>query len=77
MDINSIFGWVGTILIAGAYWLNSTKRVESTSCVYQLMNLFGAIGVGFNVFHQAAWPAVALQATWGIIALYSLLKKKT
>ncbi|MDO8520719.1 MAG: hypothetical protein Q7S52_01260 [bacterium] len=80
MDFYSILGWLGTILIVGAYWLNSTKRVESTSRAYQLMNLLGAIGVGFNVFHQAAWPAVTLQVIWGIIALYSLcsslLKKK-
>ncbi|MEK7118142.1 MAG: hypothetical protein AAB869_00880 [Patescibacteria group bacterium] len=76
MDVYSILGWVGTILIVLAYWLNSTKRVESTSVAYQAVNLLGAIGVGFNVFHQAAWPALALQVTWGIIALSSLLKKK-
>ena len=73
MDTYAILGWIGTVLIVGAYWLNSTKRVESTSVVYQLMNLFCAIGVFFNVFHQAAWPAVALQVIWGIIALHSLL----
>lgn len=76
MDIYSILGWPGTVLIVLAYWLNSTKRIESTSPLYQCMNLFGAIGVGINVFHQAAWPAVALQVIWGIIALTSLFKKK-
>ena len=38
------------------------------------MNLFGAFGVGVNVFHQQAWPAVALQVVWGIIAIISLIK---
>ncbi len=77
MDIYSILGWVGTALIVGAYWLNSTKRIESTSKAYQLMNLCGAVGVFFNVLHQEAWPAVVLQVIWGIIAIHSLLKKKS
>lgn len=73
MDIYSILGWAGTALIVGAYFLNSTKRIESTSVIYQAMNLGGAIGVGLNVFHQAAWPALTLQIIWGIIALSSLI----
>lgn len=75
MDIFSLLGWLGTVLIVGAYFLNSTKRISSTSNVYQLMNLFGAVGVGFNVFHQSAWPALTLQCVWGIIAVYTLFSK--
>ena len=33
------------------------------------MNLLGAIGVGVNVFHQQAWPAVALQIVWELLPL--------
>jgi len=69
-----IFGWIGTFLIVLAYFLVSYKKVDGSSKVYQAMNLFGAIGVGINVFHQQAWPAVALQIVWGIIAIFSLIK---
>jgi len=50
------------------------RRVSGNSKTYQAMNLFGAFGVGVNVFHQQAWPAVALQVVWGIIAIISLIK---
>ena len=40
------------------------------------MNLLGAIGVGVNIFHQQAWPAIALQVVWGIIAIAALTKKQ-
>ena len=40
---------------------------------YQAMNFFGALGVGVNVFYQAAWPALALQVVWGIIAVIALV----
>ena len=76
MDIFSMLGWVGTVLVVGAYFLNSTKRLGSASRTYQLMNLFGAVGVGFSTYHQAAWPAVMLQLIWGMIAIWSLLKKE-
>lgn len=74
MDFYSIFGWVGTALIVTAFFLNSTERLDSASRAYQLMNLVGAIGVGFNVYRQGAWPAVATQCTWGAIAIYTLAK---
>ena len=69
-------GWIGTILIVLAYFLISHQYVTGKSKIYQLMNLFGAIGVGINVFHQEAWPALALQITWAIIAIISLIRPK-
>ena len=71
-----IVGWVGTFLIVLAYFLVSYKKVDGSSKIYQAMNLLGAIGVGVNVFHQQAWPAVALQVVWGIIAIVTLIRKQ-
>lgn len=70
----TIVGWIGTFLIVLAHALVSTKKVEGTSVVYQVMNLFGALGVGINVFYQSAWPAVVLQIVWGIVAIGVLVK---
>jgi hypothetical protein len=76
MDIFSFLGWTGSALVLLAYWLNSSKYIEATSVSYQLMNLLGAIGLGINVFHQAAWPSFVVNAVWGVIACYALVKKK-
>ncbi|HEY5588290.1 MAG TPA: hypothetical protein VIK86_04960 [Candidatus Paceibacterota bacterium] len=69
-------GWVGTFLIVLAYFLVSNNKISATSKRYQLLNLLGAIGVGFNVFHQSAWPAFTLQVVWAIIAIIALIKIK-
>ena len=69
-------GWIGTILIVVAYFLVSNNKISATSKRYQLLNLLGAIGVGFNVFHQSAWPAFALQVVWAVIAIIALIKIK-
>ncbi|MFA6514867.1 MAG: hypothetical protein WCT42_01210 [Candidatus Paceibacterota bacterium] len=67
-------GWVGTFLIILAYFLVSNNKIKADSKGYQLINLFGAIFVGFNVFHQQAWPALVLQIVWAIIAIVSITK---
>jgi len=72
--ITETAGWIGTGLVVLAYVLVSTKRVHGTSVSYQLLNLFGAIGVGANVLYQHAIPSLALQAIWACIALFALLK---
>jgi hypothetical protein len=71
-----IIGWIGTFLIVAAYFLVSTKKIGSQSNLYQLFNLLGAIGIFVNVFRKGAWPAVALQVIWGIIAIISLFKNR-
>lgn len=65
-------GWVGMSLIVLAYFLISNQYVGGNSAVYQFMNFFGALGVGVNVFYQKAWPALALQVVWALIAIVSL-----
>jgi hypothetical protein len=75
MEIFSqIIGWVGTFLIVLAYFLVSNNKVKPDSKIYQFMNLFGSIGVGFNVFYQKAWPGFILEVIWGIIALITIIK---
>ncbi len=69
-----IVGWIGAFLIVLAYFLVSYTSVQSSSRVYQLMNLVGAIGIGINTFYQEAWPSFSIQIVWGIIAIIALVK---
>jgi len=69
-------GWIGTMFTVLAYFLVSRQYATTKIKVYQFMNLFGSVGVGINVFHQEAWPALALQITWAIITVASLIRPK-
>ena len=68
-------GWLGTVLIVAAYGLNVTGRLKATDRAYLLCNLAGAVCVGLNVYSQGAWPALALQVVWGLIAIGSLIRR--
>lgn len=72
--IVEIIGWIGTILILTAYFLVSTERLKPKANSYILMNLFGAIFIGVNVFAHQAWPTVALEVVWGGVAIIGLVK---
>lgn len=71
---SEIVGWIGAFLVIAAYFLVSTKKLSPTSTTYQLMNLLGALGVGVNVLVQKAYPSLAIQIVWGLIALFALYK---
>ncbi|MEK7624928.1 MAG: hypothetical protein AAB467_01100 [Patescibacteria group bacterium] len=69
-----IIGWIGTILIVTAFFLNEQGKIKSKSRAYQVVNLFGAMFIGVNVLYQRAWPALGLQFVWGLIAIFELIK---
>jgi len=74
--ILEIIGWLGTGLILIAYFLVSIKKIEPTSKIYQLLNLFGAIGVGVNSLVHRALPSVGINLAWMLIAIYALINSK-
>lgn len=69
-----IIGWIGTVSILFAYFLNSIQKISSESKSYQLLNLLGAVFVIANVLYHRAYPSVALNIVWAIIALSALIK---
>lgn len=71
--IVQIIGWAGAVLVILAYVLVTSDKIEGESKLYQVLNLFGAVGVGVSVFQQKAWPALAIQVVWGVVALMALL----
>ena len=69
-----ILGWSGTILIIAAYYLVSNGKLPASGKLYQVLNLVGAVLLGVNVFYKQAWPAVALEAVWVLIAAVALIR---
>ena len=62
-------------MILWAYYSVTNGKVEASSRNYQLMNLFGALGIGVNVLYKQAWPAVVLEIVWAGIAVMALLRR--
>jgi hypothetical protein len=67
-------GWIGTILILGAYVLVSFSILSATGLIYQLMNLFGALGIVVDTYFKKDKPPEALNIVWLVIALFAIIK---
>jgi hypothetical protein len=68
----SIAGWSAALLILCAYGLLQFGKIQPRSWAYQVMNIVGAAGFIINCAYNAAWPSVALNVVWMVIAFYAL-----
>ena len=73
IKIIEIYGWVGTIFIIAAYALVSFSLISSDSIAYQLLNLFGALGIVFSSYVKRNMQPVILNVFWGLIALIAII----
>ena len=69
-----IAGWAGAAALLLAYGLVSSGRLNGRSIPFQLLNLFGAVGLlAIGVWHDA-WPSAALNAVWLVIGVTALIR---
>ena len=71
-----IIGWIGAVLITGAYFLNINGKVKSSSVPYIVSNLLGGIFFTINTFVHQAYPSMIVNIIWVFIAVAALLKKE-
>ncbi|HXK38078.1 MAG TPA: hypothetical protein VJ579_03350 [Candidatus Paceibacterota bacterium] len=67
-------GVLGSIMVLGAFALNSFGVVESSSTVYQIMNLVGGSAFVYYTFKKTAWSSLVVNVAWVIIALVALYR---
>ena len=75
-NLISILGWIGSVLVIGAYGLNSYQKINSNSLVFQLMNLRGAILLIINSVYKEAYPFTFINSVWVVIAISSIARNK-
>jgi hypothetical protein len=71
-----IVGWIGSVLIVGSYYLNIQGKLDSNHSKYIWANLIGGICFVINTYSHQAYPSVAVNIVWVIIALSAIFRKK-
>jgi len=69
-----IIGWYGTVVIIGAYALSSFGILNSSSIIYQILNLTGALGIVIVSWPKKAYQPATLNVIWSLIALLAIIK---
>ena len=65
-------GWLGSILLIGAFLLSSMDKISTQSPTYQLLNLVGGIMLILNSLYYGALPSSFLNLIWLGIAIFYL-----
>jgi len=71
-----IIGWIGAVLIIGAYYLNINGKIKSTSAWYIVSNLLGGVFFTINTLVHQAYPSMIVNIIWIFIAVAALFKKR-
>ncbi len=67
-----LFGWLGMGMLLGTFFAASTKRLSDRSYLFHTLNFLGAMGVLLSAYFKGVWASVAMEITWGTIALIGL-----
>lgn len=68
-----ILGWIASLLIVGAYFLNIRGKLSAQSALYIWSNLVGGLFFIVNTIYHGAYPSAMVNVVWVIIAVVSLL----
>jgi len=70
-------GWGGALLLLTAYALVSARKIDGASMAFQLMNIFGALGIACNSYSNEAYPSAMLNVIWIGIGAVALCRRRT
>lgn len=68
-----IYGWVGVVTVFGAYLLISFGVIASRSLAYQLLNLFGSLGILIEAFSKKDYQPAILNLIWALAAVVFII----
>ena len=67
-------GLLGTAMILGAFALLQAGRLHGNGLVYQLLNLFGALGVLVSLLGTFNLSVFLLEAAWVAVSAYGIAR---
>lgn len=70
---DEVIGWLGAVMILAAYALNNSGTITMQTPAYQLLNLFGALGIVYISLRKKASQPALLNLVWAAIAAIGVI----
>ena len=68
-----IVGVIGLILLLISFIFEEFTSLAPDSLVFNLLNIFGSIGLGFYAYTLGSIPFLILEVVWASVALWKLV----
>ena len=67
-------GMAGTLMILGGFALLQARTLSGTGLPYQLLNLFGALGILVSLWGSFNLSVFLLEAAWVAVSAYGIAR---
>lgn len=67
-------GMAGTLMVLGAFFLLQAGHVHGNRLAYQLLNLFGALGILVSLLGKFNISVFLLEAAWIAVSVYGIAR---
>lgn len=67
-----VVGFIGTLMILGAFAALQAGKMRGDCAPYQLLNLFGAAGILVSLFGAFNISVFVLESAWVLVSAYGL-----
>jgi hypothetical protein len=71
-----VIGWFGALLLIISYLLISFDLLLASNPRFQILNILGALLLGYSSIMLGAWFSLGLNIFWIAIALVALITNK-
>jgi len=77
ISIHDIIGIVGVVIVLVTYLLLQIEKMSSSSLLYSLANLIGAVLIMVSLVETWNLASVIIEIAWGLISLYGIYRYYT
>jgi len=74
--IADVIGVVGSLMIAGCYWANTTGRLTTAHNSYHTLNLAGALLILYSLYHRPNPGAIVIEVIWVAVAIWGMYRNR-
>ncbi len=68
-----VLGWIGAVMVLGAYALLSARKLPSDSYTYHGINMIGSLFLVIYASYKVAWANVVVNVVWLVIGLIAVI----
>ncbi len=69
-----IAGWLGVVLVLGAFILTTFGLISPKDIVYGALNGLGALGIIASSYQKKDFQPIALNIVWLIVAIIGIIR---
>ncbi|MGO4550193.1 hypothetical protein AB4059_03710 [Lysobacter sp. 2RAF19] len=72
-----VVGFAGTLMILAAFAAQQMGKMRGDGATYQLLNLFGALGILVSLMGSFNISVFVLESTWVLVSAYGLWRSRS